>query len=192
MAMHKAKIVEIIPPKDIWQGPANAPVALVEFGDYESEACARVHEVVKKLLQTFEGDLKFCFRHFPLTQIHQRAQKAAEAAVAASQEGKFWDMHELLFRYRRSLGSASLKEYAREAGVTDKNILPKLVDSLYGWTVRNDLLEGLEKGVRDVPAFFINGEPLTGKPTYENLRKAIEEVLKQGKKKTKTAVRQRA
>lgn len=183
MAMNKPKMVEIIPPKDMWQGPANAPVALVEFGDYESDASARSHEVVKKLLATYEGQLKYCFRHFPLTQIHQRAQKAAEAAVGAGQEGKFWEMHQLLFQHRRTLGSVSLKEYAREAGVTDKNFLPKLVDSLYGWTVRNDLLEGLEKGIRDVPAFFINGELLAGKPTFENLRKAIDEVLKNGKRK---------
>lgn len=187
---NRPKMVEIIAPKDVWQGKADAPVALIGYGDYESEACAKAHEVVKKLLQTFGNKLKFSYRHFPLTQIHQRSHKAAEAAVAAAQEGKFWDMHELLFRNRKHLGSVSLKEYAREAGVVDKNFLPKLVDSLYGWTVRNDLLEGLNKGVRDVPAFFINNEPFTGKPTFENLRKAIEEALRAGKRKI--PVKQRA
>jgi Protein-disulfide isomerase len=81
-------------------------------------------------------------------------RKAAEAAVAAAQEGKFWEMHDLLFHNQRHLGAVSLKQYAREAGVMDKNFLPKLVDSAYGWTVRADLLEGLEHGVRDVPAFL--------------------------------------
>lgn len=189
-ANNKPKIIEIKPPKDIWVGPADAPVSLVEFGDYESEPCAKAHEVVKKIMETYEGKVRFNFRHFPLTQVHQRAQKAAEASVGAAQEGKFWEMHNLLFRHRTQLGSISLREYAREAGAMDKNFLPKLVDSLYGWTVRNDLLEGLNKGIRDVPAFLINNELYTGKITYPGLSAAIEEALRNSKKKT--AVKQRA
>lgn len=189
-ANNKPKIIEIKPPKDIWVGSADAPVSLVEFGDYESEPCAKAHEVVKRIMETYEGKVKFNFRHFPLTQVHQRAQKAAEASVGASQEGKFWEMHNLLFAHRTQLGSISLREYAREAGAMDKNFLPKLVDSLYGWTVRNDLLEGLNKGIRDVPAFLINNELYTGKITYPGLSAAIEEALRNSKKKT--AVKQRA
>jgi protein-disulfide isomerase len=181
--------VEIIPPKEFWVGDKNATVSLVEFGDYESEACAKANEVVKKLLSEFEGKLKFNFRHFPLTKIHQRSMKAAEASVAAAQEGKFWEMHNLLFAHRRQLGTISLKEYAKEAGVTNKRLLTELVDSVYGWSVRNDLLEGLDKGVRDVPAFFINGERFSGKPTHENLKKAISEQIKIPKA---TAARKRA
>lgn len=189
-ANNKPKIIEIKPPKDIWVGSADAPVSLVEFGDYESEPCAKAHEVVKRIMETYEGKVKFNFRHFPLTQVHQRAQKAAEASVGASQEGKFWEMHNLLFAHRTQLGSISLREYAREAGAMDKNFLPKLVDSLYGWTVRNDLLEGLNKGIRDVPAFLINNELYTGKITYPGLSAAIEEALRNSNKKT--AVKQRA
>src|SRR6476661_9272724 len=80
--------IEIIAPKEFWVGDKNASISLVEFGDYESEACAKANEVVKKLLAEFEGKLKFNFRHFPLTKIHQRSMKAAEASIAASQEGK--------------------------------------------------------------------------------------------------------
>jgi protein-disulfide isomerase len=155
----------------------------VQYGDYQSEACAKAHKVVKKLLELYPGKLKFNFRHFPLTQVHQYAHKAAEAAVAAAQEGKFWEMHDLLFNNQRRLGAVSLKEYAREAGVMDKNLLPKLVDSAYGWTVREDLLCGLGNGVRDVPSFFINDEIYTGKPTLDGLSKAIEEAMKRKKKK---------
>jgi protein-disulfide isomerase len=175
--MATSKLIEIIAPKDIFVGEKNAPVTLVMFGDYESEACADAHEVVKKLLTEFEGSLKFIFRHFPLTKIHQRSMKAAEASVAASQAGKFWEMHNLLFEHRRQLGTISLKGYAKEAGVQNKKFLNELVDSLYGWTVRADLLEGLDLGVRDVPAFFINGEQFTGKPSFENLRKAVSHKL---------------
>ena len=179
----KAKTQEIIPTKNVWVGDSQASVALVEFGDYESEACAKANEIVKKLIKQFEGQLKFNFRHFPLTQIHQRAQKAAEAAVGAAQEGKFWEMHNLLFENRKNLGTISLKAYSKEAGISNKKFLDTLVNSTYSWEVRNDLLEGLSKGVRDVPTFFINGQLLEGKPSYENIKNAIEAQLKHTAKK---------
>src|SRR5829696_7388673 len=94
--------VPVIPSKDIVIGDANAPVLLELFGDYESEATAQAHEVIKKVLEEFEGTIKFTFRHFPLTRVHQKAHKAAEAAIGAAQEGKFWEMHQHLFDHRRS------------------------------------------------------------------------------------------
>jgi protein-disulfide isomerase len=179
----KKEIVEIIEPKNVFVGKVDAPVTLVEFGEYENENCAKANEVVKKLLEEYDGKIRFNFRHFPLTQVHQRSMKAGEAAVAASQEGKFWEMHNVLFDNRRNLGTTSLKIYSKEAGVVNKRFLDELVNSTYGWHVRNDLLEGLGKGIRDVPAFFINDELFTGKPTYENLRKGIDLALKKAKRK---------
>jgi protein-disulfide isomerase len=164
---------EIILSKNIWTGSPNALVSLTEFGDYQSEACAKAHEVVKRLLTDFEGKLRFNFRHFPLSQINQYAMKAAEAAVGAAREGKFWEMHDILFNNRRQLGTISLKGYAREIGITDKRFLDNLVNSTYSWQVRDDLLEGLEKGVRGVPAFFINGELFDGEPAYDVLSNRI-------------------
>lgn len=175
--------VEIIPTKDVFVGNPKAPVTLMEYGDYESEACAKVNEVVGRLLEMYDGKLKFNFRHFPLTKIHQHAMKAAEASLGAAQEGKFWEMHNTLFAHRRRLGAISLREYAKDCGVVNKKFLDHLVNSTYGWQVKSDLLEGLNKGVRDVPAFFINGVLFTGKPTFENLKKGIEEALKQKKKR---------
>lgn len=180
---YKNKAQDIIPPKHIWVGNPEAPVTVVEFGDYESEDCAKLQEVIRELLVKYEGKIRFQFRHFPLTQIHQKAHKAAEASVAASQQGKFWEMHNLLFRHRRNLGSVSLRDYAQEAGVKDKNFIANLIDSVYGWTVRADLLEGLEMGIREVPAVFMNGERFNGNPTLANLSKAVEEALKKGKRK---------
>ena len=178
----KTKDVEIIPTKDVFVGDPKAPVTLMEYGDYESEACAKANEVVDKLLRQFKGKMRFNFRHFPLMKIHQHATKAAEASLGAAQEGKFWEMHTTLFANRRRLGAISLREYAKEVGVNNKKFLENLVDSTYGWQVRSDLLEGLDKGVRDVPAFFLNGELFTGKPTFENLKKGIEEALKKKKR----------
>src|ERR1700744_2165179 len=190
--MKAKEIAVIIPTKDVFVGDPKAPVTLTEYGDYESEACAKVNEVIGKLLEQFDGKMKFNFRHFPLTKIHQHAMKAAEASLGAAQEGKFWEMHTLLFEHRRRLGAISLREYAKEVGVINKKFLDNLVASTYGWQVRSDLLEGLDKGVRDVPAFFINDKLFTGKPTFENLRKGIEAALRQQKRKKKPAAKARA
>jgi protein-disulfide isomerase len=176
--MKKQKeILPVIPPRDVVIGNKSAPVELVMFGDYESEACADANEVVINLLKAFEGRISFIFRHFPLTRLHQKAHKAAEAAIGAAQEGKFWEMHQLLFQHRRNLGMISLKSYAREAGVIDKKFLDHLINSDYGWFVQDDLKEGLKKGVTDIPAFFINGQRFEQEPTFRNLKIFIDRLL---------------
>jgi protein-disulfide isomerase len=183
MAMKPKEVIEIIPTKQIFVGDPKASVTLMEYGDYESEACAKANEIVKQLLIDYEGRIRFNFRHFPLTKIHQRSLKAAEASLAAAQEGKFWEMHNILFANRRTLGTTSLKLHSIEAGISNKRFLDDLVNATYGWQVQGDLREGLDKGVKDVPAFFINGEFFTAKPTYDNLSKAIDLALRQAKKK---------
>ncbi|MBG9374869.1 thioredoxin domain-containing protein [Panacibacter sp. DH6] len=180
----KKEVMEIIEPKDVFVGKTDAPVTIMEFLEYENEDCAKANEVVKQVLNDYEGQVRFNFRHFPQTRIHQRSMKAAEAAVAAIQEGKFWEMHNEMFNNRRNLGTVSLKLYSKEVGIKNKNFLTNLVDGTFGWQVQDDLKEGLDRGVKELPAFFINDEPLQGKPTYANISAAIEEALKKSKKKT--------
>lgn len=186
----KKEVIEIIEPRDVFVGDINAPVTLEEFGEYESDACAKANEVVKKLLEDYEGKMRFNFRHFPMTKIHQRSLKAGEAAVATAQDGKFWEMHNILFANRRTLGTTSLKLHSKEAGVQNKRFLDELVNATYGWQVQGDIKEGLNRGVRDVPTFFVNGERYNGKVTYEEMSKAIEAALKNVKKKN--LIKQRA
>ncbi len=176
----------IIEPKEIFVGQKDAPVVLMEFGEYESEECAKANEIVKQILVDYEGKVKFNFRHFPQTRIHQRSLKAAEAAIAAAQEGKFWEMHNVLFQNRRNLGTTSLKLHSKDAGVNNKNFLDELVNGTYGWQVQDDLKEGIDKGVKEIPSFFVNDVPVKGKPTYALLSAAIEEALKKSKKTTST------
>ena len=177
------EIIIIIKPSEIFVGNEKASVTLMEFGEYENEECAKANEVVKQLLEKYEGKIRFQFRHFPLTKIHQRSLKASESAVAAAQTGKFWEMHNILFHNRRNLGTTSLKLYSREAGISDRNFLDNLVNGTYGWQVQDDLKEGIDRGIKEIPAFFINDEPLQVKPTFENLSKAIDAALKKPKKK---------
>lgn len=179
---NKKDIAEIIPPRKIFVGYPDAEIVLMEFGEYESDECAKANEVVKKLLKEYEGKIKFNFRHFPLIKFHQRSHKASEAAVAAAQEGKFWEMHNMLFEYRHSLGTVSLKEYAKSIGLTDKNFLTKMVDSFYGWTVRADLMEGLKRGFEDVPVFYVNNVQVKCAPTFKNLSALVNENLRKDKK----------
>lgn len=191
MAFKKDDVI-IIEPKEMFVGKMDAPVTLMEFGEYESEECAKVNEVVKQLLEEYEGKIRFQFRHFPLTLIHQRSLKASESAVAAGQEGKFWEMHNVLFANRRNLGTTSLKLHSKEAGVHNKKFLDELVNGVYGWQVQDDLKEGINRGVKDIPAFFINDVPFTGKPTFANLSTAIDAALKKSKKKPSAKQKQRA
>lgn len=180
MAIKKDDIV-IIEPKDIYVGKKDASVTLMEFGEYENEECAKANEIVKQLLDEYDGKIRFQFRHFPLTLIHQRSLKASEAAVAAAQEGKFWEMHNELFANRRNLGTTSLKLYSKDAGVKSKKFLEDLVNGFYGWQVQDDIKEGHNLGIKEIPAFFVNNEQVV-KPTYTNLKSAIDAALKKGKK----------
>jgi len=178
------EVIEIIHPKDVFVGAKDAPVTLMEFGEYESEDCAKANEIVKQLLEKYEGKIRFNFRHFPLTLVHQRSMKASESAVAAAQSGKFWEMHNVLFANRRNLGTVSLKLHSKEAGIKDKKFLDDLVNGTFGWQVQDDLKTGIDKGVKELPAFFINDQPLGAKPTLVNLSAAIDAALKKTKKKT--------
>lgn len=182
MPLKKEEII-IIGPEEIFVGNIDAPVTLIEFGEYESEECAKANEIVKQLLEDFDGKIRFQFRHFPLTMIHQRSLKASESAVGAAQEGKFWEMHNILFHNRRTLGTTSLKLHSKEAGVKNKKFLDELVNGMYGWEVQDDIKEGRNRGVKEIPAFFINDVPLGLKPTYANLSAAITAAIKKSKSK---------
>ncbi|HRN55694.1 MAG TPA: thioredoxin domain-containing protein [Agriterribacter sp.] len=184
----KFKVEEkIIPPKEMIVGDPDAKVLIVEYGDYESADTARIHDIMQQLLETYKGKIKYNFRHFPLTRIHQRSFKAAEAAIAAGQEGKFWEMHNILLNHQRNLGTISLKGYARDVGVTRKHFLDDLMNSKFGWYVRDDQMQAVDAGVTDVPAIFINGERFEGKPTLQNLSAVITQALKSRKKVSQRA-----
>lgn len=181
--MHKKEEVEVIAPADILIGNPSAAVTITEFVDYESELCSKAHSIVKQLMKEFGDKINFNFRNFPQTMIHQKAHKAAEAAIGAAQEGKLFEMHEILLENRRHLGTVSLKNYAREAGAESKSFLNDMINGKYGWYVQDDLRFGLDLGVKEAPAFLINGELFTQKITHKNLSAAIKAALKKRKLK---------
>jgi protein-disulfide isomerase len=168
---------EIIQTYDVYTGAADAPVTIVCFIDYESRQCASLNEVLNQILESCEGKVRINIRHFPMAQKHQKAMKAAEAAVAAAQEDLFWRMNNILFDNQKKLGTISLKQYAKEIGTKNKRFLDQVINGVFAWQVREDLMEGLNKGIRNVPAVFINGELFGEEITLESLSKKVEEYL---------------
>jgi protein-disulfide isomerase len=169
---------EVIQTRDIYIGSANAPITITSYIDYESATCAKLNNTLNDLLKAYEGKIRLNFRHFPMANIHQKAMKAAEAAVAAAQENLFWPMHNLLFRNQKKLGTISLKQYGKEAGVENKRFLDNLVNGIYAWQVREDLLQALDEGVKAACTVFVNDKKVED-VSYESLSAAIEDILKQ-------------
>jgi protein-disulfide isomerase len=176
--MANKKEETVIEPKDVIIGDPKALITIMQFIDYESEKNAQAHEIVREIMNVYKEEVNFNFRHFPLMRIHQKALKAAEAAVGAAQEGKFFEMHEIIINNRKNLGLISLKSYAKEIGISNRSFLNNLINGKYGLFVQDDLKYGIELGVKEVPAFFVNGEKLEGDVTVELLSNKINEALK--------------
>jgi protein-disulfide isomerase len=139
------------------QGPAGAPVTLVEYGDFECPHCGRAYPIVKAVQRRLGKRLRFVFRHFPLAEIHMHAQHAAEAAEAAGAQGRFWEMHDRLFERQFALEDEQLVEYALELGLDAPRVVRELEAHTYKPQVRDDFMSGVRSGVNGTPTFFING-----------------------------------
>jgi len=168
---------DVIQTDEVFTGSADAPVTLVCYIDYESVECGIFNRILLQILEDFHGKVRINIRHFPLANKHQKAMKAAEAAVAAAQEGLFWKMHNILFENQKKLGTISLKHYAKEIGTTNKRFLEQVINGVYAWQVREDLMDGLNKGIRTVPVVFVNGELFGEEINVETLSKRIDEFL---------------
>jgi len=163
--------------RDHTQGNNHAPVTLVEYGDYECPHCRAAHPVIKRVERHFGERLCFVFRNFPLTQIHANAQSAAETAEFAASEGKFWEMHDLLFENQERLGDDLFAELATQLGLDATKLRESLENGSYTSRVRNDFTGGVRSGVNGTPTFFINGQRHNGPADFEHLVKAIEAAL---------------
>lgn len=173
----RAKLVMPVSARDHVQGPADAPVTLVEFGDFECPYCAAAHVIVKKVQQIMDDQLRFVFRHFPLTQIHPHAEPAAEASEAAGAQGQFWEMHDLLYENQPLLDPPHLVAYAEELGLEVERFVRELETGIYRERVREDFLSGVRSGVNGTPAFFINGLRYDGSWDIAPLVEALEASL---------------
>ena len=161
--------------RDHMQGPVNAPVSLVEYGDYECVFCGDAHLLIKQVQQRLAGRVCFVFRNFPAANAHPHAQHAAEAAEAAGAQGKFWEMHDLLFKHQDALGDNHLAQYAALLGLDAHRLINEVLAGEHTARVREDFRSGARGGVNGTPTFFINGERYDGDLALDELLNALRE-----------------
>ena len=166
-------------PDDHVRGPANAPVTLVEYGDFECPYCGVVYPVIKALEEQYADTLRVVFRSFPLQQ-HPHAQAAAEAAEFAADHGKFWELHDALYEHQRALDVPHLLGYARTLGLDADALADALRDGTYAGIVEDVKQGGEDSGIPGTPALFLNGVLFEDEPTRENLTHAIDWLLERG------------
>lgn len=153
-------LVDAVTATDHALGPEHAPATLVEYGDFECPNCKQAVPAVEIVLQRYPEEVRFVFRHFPLIDVHPHAFAAAEGAECAGTQGKFWEMHALLFEHQAHLDRKHLLRYADDLGLDMARFTAELDDEIYRQRVLEHLTSGERSGVRGTPGFFVNGRIL--------------------------------
>jgi protein-disulfide isomerase len=154
-------------------GPEDAPVTLVEYGDFQCPHCRAAHFYLKNVLAAMGDDVRFVFRHMPLTQIHPMAQPAAEAAEAAGAQGKFWPMHDAIYENQDLLSPALLTRLGQRLGLDMQRFIDDVQSHRLLPRVKEDFMSAVRSGAAGTPSFFINGEPYEGSFDDEALIEAL-------------------
>ena len=181
----KAKVVVLLaPPKvevavdrDRLRGNPNAPVTIVEFSDFQCPYCLKVEATLKDLLARYDGKVKLSYRDFPMRTLHPRAQRAAEAAKCAAEQGKFWEFHDALFADQSKLDDAGLQATGKKLGLNEKTFQVCLTSGKVADAIEQDLQDGSKVGVAGTPGFFINGEFVNGAQPEDDFVKIIDREL---------------
>lgn len=164
-------------------GPADAPVTIVEFSDYQCPFCAKWHtEVFKRLMADYQGQIRFVYRDFPLYSIHPQAGPAAEAANCAGEQNAYWEFNTALFSEKYPLGNEAYTRYAAELGLEADKFAQCFGERRYQTEVEADFAAANKLGVNSTPTFYINGRGLIGAQPYEAFKQVIDEELAAVKK----------
>jgi len=169
----KSKLTLPIEGRDHVQGPVDAPIILLEYGDYECPYCGDAYPVVKVIQERLGDRLCFAFRNFPLVNAHPHAEHAAEAAEAAAAQGKFWEMHDALFENQTALDDEDLAQYATDLGLDAGRLISEVVAGAHATRLQEDFRSGARGGVNGTPTFFINGVRYEGPPDVDALLPAL-------------------
>ena len=168
-----SKLVLPVAKRDHIQGPIDAPFALLEYGDYECPYCGDAYPVVQAIQRQLGDQLCFAFRNFPLVNSHPHAEHAAEAAESAGAQGKFWEMHDMLFENQNALEDDDLVQYAKELGLDARRLASEIAAGAHSARVREDFKSGARDGVNGTPTFFVNGVRYDGEPGVAALYAAL-------------------
>jgi protein-disulfide isomerase len=160
-------------PQDHAQGAADAPVTLVEYGDYQCPYCGQAYPVLKQVQEAMGDRLRFVFRNFPITQSHAHALDAARLAEAAAQAGRFWEAHDLLYENQDALSRHDLLDYAGQLGL-DSAVVAEGFNGSHDERIEGDFEGGVRSGVNGTPTLFINGVRVDGPWDAESLILALE------------------
>ncbi len=171
------RLLEPLGPADHVRGPDRAPVTVVEYGDFECPHCKKAVGAVNLLLARFGEQVRFAFRPFPLEGVHPHALLAAEAAECAASQGKFWEMHDLLFEKQAHLELRQLFDYARTLGLDMARFTAEMNDEIYLQRVREHQRSGDASGVRGTPTFFVNGNLVDVSYGLHALREVVDAQL---------------
>lgn len=159
--------------RDHIRGAVDAPVTLLEYGDFECPYCGQAHIVIETLRRRVGPDLRFVFRHFPLAQVHPHAADAAEAAETAGEQGRFWEMHDLLYANQLGLNPRHLLAHATTLGLDTAAFKQAMSTHRYAVRVREDFVSGMRSGVNGTPSLFINELRYDGPRDLDSLFAAI-------------------
>jgi protein-disulfide isomerase len=168
-------------PADHAQGRLEAPLVMVEYGDFQCPYCGQQYPEIKAVQEAMGDDLCFVFRHFPLVEAHPNAEHAAELTEAADTVGKFWEMHDRLYENQAALDDQSLAAHAKTLGL-DGALFQTVLDEKYEGRVRHDFLTGVRSGVNGTPSLFINGERYDGPRDADSLIELLQAMLALQKK----------
>ena len=160
--------------RDHIEGPADAPMTLVQYGDYECPYCGAAYPIVKEVQARMGDRLRFVFRNFPITTSHPHAEQAAESAEAAAAQERFWEMHDVLYENQRHLGDDHLLSYAEQLGLDVERFGKELAEHVHAPRVREDFMSGVRSGVNGTPTFYINGLRHDDSYELETLLDALE------------------
>jgi protein-disulfide isomerase len=155
------------------RGPADAPVTVFEYGDYECPYCRGAARDVNRMLEAYPGQVLFVFRNFPIVELHPHAEQAAEAAEAAAAQDRFWPMYDLLLRPSADLDLDSLLGYASQVGLELEKFRAEVTGRAHAAKIERDVQEGMRNGVNATPKFYVNGARIDGKLPLEGLEDAI-------------------
>jgi protein-disulfide isomerase len=143
--------------RDHIQGPAHAAVTLVQYGDYECPYCGEAYPIVKEVQARMGERLRFVFRNFPISTSHPHAERAAEAAEAASAQGRFWEMHDTLYEHQQRLRDEDLRAYAKQLELDLDRFDKEMAEHVHAERVHEDFMSGVRSGVNGTPTFYVNG-----------------------------------